>query len=140
MGIQKQEFYEGAALHLLLRSGRQALLRYDHPFFIMEEKTCLYLKYSTKNRSPWGFSVNEQELQNLQRASNQYSVILGLVCGGDGVAAVTFEELQAIARDADETQHLSCYRKHKEHYEVNGPLGALSSKVPPSRWQRLLER
>lgn len=34
MAIKKQEFYEGAALHLLARSGGISNIRYETPFFL----------------------------------------------------------------------------------------------------------
>jgi len=34
MAIKKQEFYEGAALHLLVRGGAITSIRYELPFFV----------------------------------------------------------------------------------------------------------
>src|SRR5438309_6815662 len=38
MAIKKQEFYEGAALHLLARSGGITSIRYDPPLFIVNNR------------------------------------------------------------------------------------------------------
>ena len=48
MAIQKQEFYEGAALHLVARSGHVTSVRYDPPFFFLNDRMRVLLKYSTK--------------------------------------------------------------------------------------------
>ena len=52
MGIKKQEFHEGAALHLLTRSGEITSLKYGPPFFLVNNNLLIHLKYSTRGRSP----------------------------------------------------------------------------------------
>jgi hypothetical protein len=37
MAIKKQEFYEGAALHLLARAGGITGIRYVAPFFLLND-------------------------------------------------------------------------------------------------------
>jgi hypothetical protein len=139
MPIKKQEFYEGAALHLLARRGGISGLRYDPPFFILNEELTVYLKYSTKGRSPWGFSFAIDEQSLLYTRATGCSTVIGLVCGADGVAAIGYEDYVSIAARRKSATHISCYRRHGEHYEINGPDGRLSSKVPPSNWQKLLQ-
>jgi hypothetical protein len=65
MAIKKQEFYEGAALHLIARSGHIKSVQYESPFFFLNDRITLLLKYSTKNRSPWGFTFTEEEQRQL---------------------------------------------------------------------------
>ena len=65
--------------------------------------------------------------------------MLGLVCGADGVAAVTYDAYLKVAVLGEAAIHIACYRQHGEHYEINGPSGTLDSKVPPSMWQRILQ-
>jgi len=70
MAIKKQEFYEGAALHLLARNGGIAGIRYESPFFVLNDDPWVLLKYSTRGRSPWGFTFMPDEQVLLQvRAS-----------------------------------------------------------------------
>jgi hypothetical protein len=138
MPIRKQEFYEGAALHRLIRAGALKSIRYDAPFFVMNDELLVYLKYSTKNRSPWGFTLSRDEQSTLRRQLLHSHVIIGLVCGADGVVAVKYEALLGIASSRASAIHISCYRKHNQHYEVNGPDGTLNWKVAPSDWQRIL--
>ncbi|MGH8744878.1 MAG: hypothetical protein ACREUK_00110, partial [Burkholderiales bacterium] len=94
MPIKKQEFYEGAALHILLRRGTVNSIRYAAPFFILNEKLSTYLKYSARGRSPWGFTFTPEEQTYLERSAAELEIVIGLVCGADGVAAVPFEEYQ----------------------------------------------
>jgi hypothetical protein len=139
MAIKKQEFYEGAALHLLARSGRITALHYAPPIFTINDTLKVLLKYSTKGRSPWGFTFTPDEQQALAAIRGAGVVnIIGLVCGSDGVAAIDANDYFAIASPKQSAIHIACYRSHREHYEINGPDGTLARKVPPSAWQHIL--
>jgi hypothetical protein len=88
MAIKKQEFYEGAALYLLARTGGIGGIRYEAPFFLLNDDLWVYLKYSTKNRSPWGFTFTTDEQVVLQRNGTEFKVVIGLVCGADGTVSI----------------------------------------------------
>lgn len=140
MGIKKQEFYEGAALHLLARTGGITSIHYKAPFFVLNNQLLVLLKYSTKGRSPWGFTFTTDEQMLLQRRASEFKTVIGLICGADGVAGFTYETYSKIATPRNSAIHIACYRQHGEYYEVNGPDGKLNGKVAPSNWQRILER
>jgi hypothetical protein len=140
MTIKKQEFYEGAALHILARSGRITSLKYEPPLFILNDSIFALLKYSTKGRSPWGFTFVPDEQEMLVAKALDSRIVIGLVCGSDGVVAVWYDDYISIASPRVSSIYLSCYRDHGEHYQVNGPDGRLTRKVPPSNWQRILDR
>lgn len=139
MSIKKQEFYEGAALHRLARTGGMRSVQYQAPFFLLNDKLLIYLKYCTKARSPWGFTFTAAEQSVLKERDSQLQIMIGFVCGDDGVAAVAYEEYLRVAGPEKSTVHVSCYRRHGEHYEVNGPDGTLDRKVAPSNWSKILE-
>jgi hypothetical protein len=139
MAIKKQEFYEGAALHLIVRSGQVKSIRYDPPFFFLNERLTVLLKYSTKIRSPWGFTFTEDEQKQLQFRAERQATMIGLVCGSDGIASLTYESYSSIASPRANSLYVSCFRDHGEHYEISGPDGPLRRKVAPSSWQRILE-
>lgn len=138
MSIKKQEFYEGAALHLLVRNGYITRIKYETPFFIVNESLAVLLKYSTRVRSPYGFTFTPDEQNKLQNMTSKRKVIIGLICGADGVAALPLEDYLTVAALRSSSIHIACYRKHGEHYDVSGPDGWLDRKVPPSSWQRIL--
>jgi hypothetical protein len=140
MTIQKQQFYEGAALHILACNGGLNRLRYDRPFFRLNDELMVYFKYSTKNRSPWGFTFASAEQRLLHTKMPRLGIVIALVCGSDGVAALDGDQYQAIATERPTAIHLSCCRLHGEHYDISGPDGTLARKVAPSKWPRLLER
>lgn len=138
MGIQKQEFYEGAALHVLLRGGTGAHIAYENPFFLINAKALIHLKYSTGVRSPWGFTFTPDEQRLLYQKSAGLPVTIGLICGSDGIAALPFALYADIACVRESALRIACTRRHREHFEISGPDGILGRKVPPSDWSRLL--
>ena len=140
MAIKKQEFYEGAALHLLARNGSITSIRYEPPLFVVNNHLLVLLKYSTKGRSPWGFTFMPDEQVLLHNRAAESKIVIGLICGADGVAAFSYDEYRKVAAPRRSAIHIACYRKHGEHYEVNGPDVTLDGKVAPSDWQRILER
>jgi hypothetical protein len=85
MALKKQEFYEGAALHLLARSGNIQNLKYEPPLFIVNNEVLVLLKYSTRGRSPWGFTFTQDEQKLLESKAVEQKIVIGLVCGSDGV-------------------------------------------------------
>lgn len=138
MAIQKQEFYEGAALHQLIRGAGDVRVRFSTPLFVLDERLQIHLKYSTATRSPWGFTFNSDEQKLLLKRSAEMPLVIGLVCGSDGIAVLSFEQYSGIARPRSAGVHVACFRKYREHFEITGPDGSVPGKVPPSDWHRLL--
>ena len=138
MAIQKQEFYEGAALHQLARGGTITRLRYKAPFFVFNNSLSVCLKYSTKGRSPWGFTFMPDEQMLLRQRAKRSGLVIGLICGSDGIAAISYDSYQQIAALRETSIHVSCYRKHGQFYSVAGPDGELSRKIAPSVWRHIL--
>src|SRR5689334_5866739 len=118
MAITKQEFYEGAALHKLARSGNVTSLKYEPPLFIVNGSLLVCLKYSTHNRTPWGFTFTGDEQTLLRTRARKSPLVIALVCGSDGVAAITYSHFRQIASPKKKAIHIACYRKHGEHYAV----------------------
>jgi len=140
MAIKKQEFYEGAALHQLIRGSPGTHVVYAAPFFVFDARLQVHIKYSTAKRSPWAFTFTPEEQTLLREHVPRLPLVIGLVCGADGVAALPLAGFESVARLRDTALHLSCYRKHREHFEINGPDGTVVGKVPPSDWTRLLKK
>jgi hypothetical protein len=140
MAIQKQEFYEGAALHQLIRGSSGAVVVYAPPLFIFYGKLQVYLKYSTAKRSPWGFTFMPDEQALLRQRSEGMPLVIGLICGADGVAAVSYGDYVKVAVVRNTALRVSCKRRHREHFEIGGPDGTLPCKVAPSDWTKLLSR
>ena len=126
-------------MHLAARTGRVRSLRYEQPFFLFNDTLAVMLKYSTGIRSPWAFTFTPEEQEQLQKSASGYQTAIGLICGADGVAALTYESFLAVAAPREAALHLACFRRHGEHYELSGPDGKLKRKIAPSNWQKILE-
>lgn len=137
MPIGKHEFYEGAALHQLLRSDDFQSLVYDAPFFVVNGSASIHLKHCTKIRGPWQFTFGPHEQQVLESRGVACRLFLGLVCGADGIAAISYGQFAQIAPPSAASVAVACRRRYNEHYAISGPAGELSRKVPPSLWQRI---
>ena len=137
MAIQKQEFYEGAALHQLVRGSDGIRISYAPPFFVMDDRLQLHLKYSTGVRSPWGFTFPTDEQQLMLMRSKSLPLVIGLICGSDGIAALPYEKYQRAASSRESAVWISCTRLHREHFEVSGPDATVIGKISPSDWSRL---
>jgi hypothetical protein len=138
MAIQKQEFYEGAALHQLIRSSTGSRVTNAPPFFVFDDRIQVHLKYSTGKRSPWGFTFTPEEQTLLEERSQQMPLVIGLICGADGVATLTYGQYSGVATIRSAALRVSCRRLHRQHFEVRGPDGVVPGKIAPSDWGRLL--
>jgi hypothetical protein len=141
MGIQKQEFYEGAALHQLIRgSNGMKCIVHSPPLFVIDGSLQVHLKYSTAKRSPWAFTFMPDEQALLSRRCLEMPLVIGLICAADGIATVRYEDYVKVASLKDAAVRVFCRRNHREHFEIGGPDGTLPGKVAPSDWANLLRK
>lgn len=108
MPIRKQEFYEGAALHILARAGEPINIRHEAPFFLLNDTLAVLLKYSTRVRSPWGFTFTPDEQKALRKKAAESNTAIGLICGSDGVAAFGYKSYVIIAGSNSAAVHIAC--------------------------------
>lgn len=135
--IDKQEFYWGAAIVRLLEHPQFSAIRKHEYGYVVNSSAFVFLKYSTKARSPWGFSFTADELPRLVSLASQYErIVLGLICGGDGICAVDWKRLNPLL--GDKPGWISVRRNFNERYGVSGPAGGLDRKVPLQSWPLLL--
>jgi hypothetical protein len=134
MAIRKQDFYEGAALCMLARAGAIDGLRFEGPFCVVNHSVAVLLKYSTGVRSPWGFTFLADEQRHLASGAGSARIVIALVCGADGVAAISHEDFLSLRGEGVAAVRIACRRLHGEWYEIRGPRGALKAKIPPSAW------
>src|SRR5947209_5923398 len=104
--LRKQEFYEGAALHVLAQSGCKVSISHAAPFFLINDGTLVLLKYSTRGRSPWGFTFTPKEQSSLAERADSIKTVIGMVCGSDGVAALSYEMFREIAAPRGSSLHI----------------------------------
>ncbi len=131
--IAKWEFYHGAVMIRLLEDKRCQTVRKDELGYIVNDRVFVFVKYTTKTRSPWRFTFGQSEIQQLDcRATSFRNIIIVLVCGGDGICAVSW--CNAYRLLGNKAGWLSARRKFNEQYAVAGQAGQLHGKVSLSEW------
>lgn len=135
--LERQEFYWGAAIIRLLDDPRCTDLRKDEYGYLVNSMHFVLLKYSTKSRTPWRFVFSEDEIARFTGISGRAKkVVVGLVCGGDGVCAIALE--QAMTLLGAKSGWISVRRNFRERYEVAGPEGGLNNKISVRDWPAIL--
>ena len=135
--IDKQDFYWGAALIRLLDNPGCLALTKNQFGYLVNSSQLVLLKYSTKSRSPWQFTFGIDEIANLKKTSDRYSlVVIGLICGGDGVCAITWTQANFLLMG--KSGAISVRRKFHEHYGVSGSAGELDHKISIRNWPAIL--
>ena len=132
--LDKTEYYHGAAIiRLLENSACESVKKKEYLGYVVNGSVFAFLKYSTKGRSPWGFSFDQEDVDRCVKMSQEYSrVVLGLICGGDGVCALEWNEAEMLL--GGKPGRIAAARKHNHSYSVWGTVGELKHKVPVGRW------
>jgi len=136
--LDKSEYYHGAAIIRLLEDERcRAVRKRELLGYIVNEDIFVLLKYTTKARSPWGFTFDQEDVDRCHRMMNEYrKLILGFVCGGDGVCALNWQEANELLNG--KPGRIATGRKHNRSYSVWGTAGELKRKVPVGRWPSIM--
>jgi len=135
--IDKEEFYRGAALALLLEDSRcETISRLGKGGYIAHN-TFFQVRFTTKARSPWNFTITEADIERFHGSFEKASrSLLVLVCGGDGICVLTWDEVIHLLEDR--SGWVTARRKHRTQYEVRGADGRLDYKVPLNRWPSII--
>lgn len=135
--IDKQEFYHGAAILRILEDVRcQSVQKHDFGYQI-NERIFVFLKYTTKSRSPWQFTFSREDVGRLSSLVSSYrKIVIALICGGDGICAVPWVDVEELIKG--EAGWLSVRRNFNKRYGVTGPAGKLGKKVSRSEWPSVI--
>lgn len=144
--IKEFEFYHGAVLTKIVQSDRKvSISAYPNSSrcsYVIDGSTGLYIKHSTNRLTPWGFSfakIHQDEIKSM--ADSLDKVFVALVCGKDGIACLSFEELK-IVLDDDHGDHewVRVSRRPREKYAVKGSNGKMRFKIAHNHFpDRLLK-
>ncbi|MFA5000008.1 MAG: hypothetical protein WC545_01445 [Patescibacteria group bacterium] len=135
--IDKQEFYYGSALIRALNSQKCSNIKRFGIGYLINDKSAVLIKYSTKVKSPWRFIISSEEVNFLLESEKLWvKGVIALVCGGDGVCAIDWAEASTLLDGA--VMWLSAKRNFNEQYAVAGPNGKLSHKVPLQDWPEIV--
>ncbi|MGD7023611.1 hypothetical protein ACQCVK_13505 [Rossellomorea vietnamensis] len=96
MKIQTQDLYHGAVLtQITEHSSFKALNKVDSQYghYLVNHDTRLFVKYLTKQTSPWSFKFSISELRAIQHDIESSSrVFLCLVCGHETICTLDIQE------------------------------------------------
>ncbi len=135
--IDKHEYYHGAAIVRLLQDERCVALHKNELLgYILNDNIFLFIKYTTKNRTPWRFTFDQEDVDRANLMAQKYEqVLIPLVCGGDGVCVLTWDEGVRLLQNAP--GFIAVARKHNKQYAVWGAVEELKRKIPLGRWPSL---
>jgi hypothetical protein len=132
--IEKEDFYHGATLIRLLEDSRCVSIAKSEIAYTINGNTVVYTKYTTKSRSPWTFTFKQYEIEKLEQLNK--SVVIAFVCAGDGICAITLNELKSIY--SGPVGCISIRRSYHEQYGVAGPIGKIVEKIHFNRINNLV--
>jgi hypothetical protein len=136
--IGEFEKYHGVALRELIVCAPNPILiapcddRGRVNSYILNGSVGLHIKHSAKRLSPWQFTFHGEHLDEIERLEDQTEVVwLALVCGPDGVVAITADELREMnLSDRDTTWFVRVDRDRRTMYHLNGSASELGSARP----------
>lgn len=136
--IDKQDYYHGAAIVKVLEDGRcKAFQKKGTLGYVCNERAFLFVKYTTKARTPWQFAFDREDVDRAKKMASEHErVVCVFVCGGDGVCAVSWSEIQQLLSSAG--GRITVARKHNKQYSVWGTVDELRHKIALNRWPEIV--
>lgn len=134
--IREFEFYHGAALAKIAQYNGDHVTMKSYPSpsrasYVINSNIGLYIKHSTNRMSPWTFSFADAHQDEILGMTKELErVYIALICGKDGVACLSFQELKHLLDTVhDRHEWIRISRRPKEKYAVKGSDGKLLFKI-----------
>lgn len=137
--LDKSAYYHGAAVIPILEDARCLSIRKLGTLgYAVNDDKFLFIKYTTKEKSPWRFTFDKEDIGRCANMTKDYrgGVILGFVCGSDGVCAIDWTQGQELL--GEKPGWVAASRKHNHSYTVWGANGELRRKISLGRWPELI--
>ena len=98
--------------------------------YILNQRIGLHIKHSTSRPPPWQFTITKSNLLELFTLARLYrTVFVALVCGTDGIAVLSLEEVAAIVdTSASEKAWVRVDRSRGQQFSISGNGRALAGK------------
>jgi hypothetical protein len=90
------------------------------------------MKHSTKRLSPWQFTFNAENMDEISALSKpEKQIFFVLICGVDGFVVLSHQDFLSInASDLNKTRFVRISRGRGTMYKVSGAGGELLRKMP----------
>lgn len=127
-------FFHGSALVRLIHDSRtySVKLYRGNNCYLVNEKSCIYLKHSTKRISPWSFTFQREHMVEIASLCNQNkNLFVVLICSDDGVCCLSYDELAQVIffGSISQSKFVRVSRSPREKYAVSGSDGKLKHKI-----------
>ena len=130
--IDKQAYYRGAAIFQLLHDDRTETVRPARPGFLINDEVFALIKYTARVATPWQFTFSPAERDAVDKHRDDHEVVLALVCGGDGICAVRWDDVEEILDNPP--TWITASRKFNKRYAISGSAGEMDGRVPRNQW------
>ena len=140
MKIQEQDIFHGPGLvqvveHPSFKALNRASAKYGH--YLINTDRHVFAKYSSRKKSPWQFTFQQDDLTNIQGQSGAVFVMLS--CGHETICALTKAELEEIIDlDSSAQQSVTIEVPSGGSCHVRGNLGKLSKAIPHNQFPKKL--
>lgn len=135
--IDKADFYHGAALVRVIEDTRCESIAKREPGYLVNGRIAVCIKYTSKTHSPWRFTLTADDIRSCAAAAAELTrCVVAFVCGGDGVCAVSWEQLSELVGPAP--AWVVSRRAFKGCYSVSAANGTLERKVARRQWPGIL--
>jgi len=136
-------FFYGSALVRLIHDSRTygVKLYNGNNCYLINEKSCIYMKHSTKRISPWSFTFMPEHMAEIAGLYIQNkNLFVALICNDDGVCCLSYDELAQVIffGNIGQSKFIRVSRSPREKYTVSGSDGKLRHKIGDNDFPRKL--
>lgn len=127
-------FFYGSALVRLIHDSRTygVKLCRGNNCYLINEKSYIYMKHSSKRISPWVFTFMPEHMVEIASLCNQNkNSFVVLICNDDGVCCLSYDELAQVVffGNIGQSKFVRVSRSPREKYAVSGSDGKLKHKI-----------
>lgn len=135
--MDKQEFYHGAVILKLISECNIDGIKKIDGGYIVDNSAFIFIKYSTKSRTPWRFSFSNAEIKYIKSFQDRFKIFVVLICGGDGICAIKWKAADFLLGNI--AGWISATRKFGQQYSVAGSKNKLKRKVSFREWPEIIK-
>jgi hypothetical protein len=135
--VDKRDYYHGATLIQAIEDTRFRSIKLKGTGYVINDQSIVYLKYTTKSKSPWRFTFSQNELSVVHSSSSdELNIFFVFICNGIGFCAVKYQELLNLLDH--KPNWIAISRKFNAQFKVSGQIGSLVNRIPYNRWPKIL--
>jgi len=131
------DFFHGVVFSRIIDNSPNHIEKYggNNSFYIINNKTSIYIKYSQKRISPWTFSFAKTHIEEINKVKNSFeNIFIVLVCNDNGICCLNYQEFCTVisVESNDFPKWIKARRQKGEKYAVTGSDGKLTYKIGDS--------